>query len=218
MASRRAAAPTFTRAVVARRRGADRRVDSTLASPHDGGVPLPHAPSPDAPTVRLVRLSRDVLSALLDDDLDRARGIAAIDLTEYFSLPSMRWLWSLRLDQMTTDPSSPPWLVRAGVDDATGVVVGHAGFHGPPDSRGMVEVGYSVDPPLRRRGYARAMLRALIDEAGGAPGVTTVRASISPTNVASLATIARFGFEQVAEQWDDRDGLELVFELRLPSV
>ena len=167
--------------------------------------------------VALVALSPDVLSALLDDDLATARAAAAVELTPYFASPSMHWLWRLRLEQMTTDPSSLPWLVRAGVDDATGEVVGHAGFHGAPDARGMVEVGYSVDPRLRRRGYARAMLRALIEEARSAPEVTTVRASISPTNVASLATIAGFGFVQVGEQWDEQDGLELVLEVRLRS-
>ncbi|OIQ92044.1 acetyltransferase (GNAT) family protein [mine drainage metagenome] len=179
-------------------------------------MPPTHAPLPAAPVVRLVRLSPDTLSALLDGDLDRARELAGIGITEYFSSSSMHWLWRLRLGQIAADPSSLPWLVRAGVDEATAEVVGHAGFHGPPDAQGMVEVGYSVDPRLRRRGYARAMLRALIAEARSAVEVTTVRASISPTNAGSLATIAGCGFERVGEQWDEYDGLELVFELRLP--
>ena len=45
------------------------------------------------------------------------------------------------------------------------------------------------------------------------PGVRVVRASISPDNAGSLATIAGFGFVEVGEQWDEQDGLELVFEL-----
>jgi ribosomal-protein-alanine N-acetyltransferase len=45
------------------------------------------------------------------------------------------------------------------------------------------------------------------------PRVRTVRASISPDNAASLATIAGFGFVRVGEQWDDEDGLELLFEV-----
>ncbi len=181
-------------------------------SPHDDGVPEPSGPTPSTPTVHLVRLTPDALSALLDGDLDRARAAAGVVVTEYFTSPSMHWLWQFRLEQMATDPRSTPWLVRAAVDSATGVVVGHAGFHGPPDANGMVEVGYSVDPRHRRRGYARAMLRALIEEVVPEPTVTTVRASISPRNTASLATIAGFGFMQVGEQWDERDGLELVFE------
>jgi RimJ/RimL family protein N-acetyltransferase len=42
--------------------------------------------------------------------------------------------------------------------------------------------------------------------------VTTVRATISPDNAASLATIADFDFQHVGEQMDDEDGLELIFE------
>jgi [ribosomal protein S5]-alanine N-acetyltransferase len=40
-----------------------------------------------------------------------------------------------------------------------------------------------------------------------------VRATISPGNVASLATIAKFGFAEVGEQWDEEDGRELIFEV-----
>jgi RimJ/RimL family protein N-acetyltransferase len=42
--------------------------------------------------------------------------------------------------------------------------------------------------------------------------VHAVRASISPDNNASLATLRPFGFRHIGEQWDDEDGLELLFE------
>jgi RimJ/RimL family protein N-acetyltransferase len=76
------------------------------------------------------------------------------------------------------------------VAEPGGVVVGHAGFHGPPDETGIVDAAYSVDPAYRRRGYARAMPRELLRRAAAEPGVGTVRATIGPGNVASLATIA----------------------------
>jgi RimJ/RimL family protein N-acetyltransferase len=57
------------------------------------------------------------------------------------------------------------------------------------------------------------MLAALLERARAEPGVRVVRASISPHNVASLATIASFGFVHVGEQWDDHDGRELLYEL-----
>jgi RimJ/RimL family protein N-acetyltransferase len=101
------------------------------------------------------------------------------------------------------------------VAEPEGVVVGHAGFHGPPDQTGMLEVAYSVDPAYRRRGYARAMLRELLPRAATEPSVSTVRATISPGNVASLATISGFGFTEVGEQWDEEDGRELIFEVTL---
>jgi RimJ/RimL family protein N-acetyltransferase len=52
----------------------------------------------------------------------------------------------------------------------------------------------------------------LIDFAAGEPDVRTVRASVSPDNAGSLATIEPYGFVQVGEQMDEIDGLELIFE------
>ena len=94
-----------------------------------------------------------------------------------------------------------------------GRAVGRAGFHGPPDGAGMVEVGYSIDPDRRRRGYGRATLGYLLDRAGREPDVRTVRASIGPDNEPSLNLVRQFGFVAVGEQWDDEDGLEIVYEV-----
>jgi len=131
---------------------------------------------------------------------------------EYFLTDRARWLWRFRLGQVAADPHNAEWMARHAVVGDGGAVVGHAGFHGPPDESGMVEIGYSVDPTFRRRGYAKAALAELLRRAAVASVVRTVRATISPDNAASLATIAGFGFVQVGEQWDDEDGLELVFE------
>lgn len=143
-------------------------------------------------------------------DLDAASRDVGVPLSPY--LVEEGWLWRVRLPQVAADPAALDWIARAAVDVAIGQVVGHVGFHGPPDQRGMVEVAYSVDPALRRRGYAAAMLGAALDWAAGVPEVSVVRASISPTNEASLATIRPFGFEAVGEQWDEEDGVELLFE------
>ena len=79
----------------------------------------------------------------------------------------------------------------------------------------MVEVGYSIDPLYRRRGYARAALLTLIDAARHDPRVSTVRASIRPDNVPSRNLVDQYGFRVVGEQWDEEDGLETVLELNV---
>jgi [ribosomal protein S5]-alanine N-acetyltransferase len=157
-----------------------------------------------------VPLPVPVLEALLRGDLDGASAGAGALLTPYFV--DEGWLWRIRLDQAAADPGSLAWIARAARDRATGDVVGHVGFHGPPDERGMVEVAYSVDPAHRRQGYATAMLREALAWAAASPGVTVVRASVSPDNAASLATLRPFGFAHVGEQVDEVDGLELLFE------
>jgi RimJ/RimL family protein N-acetyltransferase len=163
-------------------------------------------------SVRLVPLPSAALAALGDRDLAAASAAAGIMLTPYFVTPEAVSLWRRRIADIAASPESARWIVRAAVADPGSVVVGHAGFHGPPDALGMVEVSYSVDPVYRRQGYATAMLRELLLRAASEPHVTTVRASISPDNAGSLATVARFGFTRNGEQWDEEDGLELIFE------
>jgi len=162
-----------------------------------------------APSVELRPIPLDALRALLAGDLARAGDLVGATLPAFFATEG--WLWELRLGQIEANPDSTRWYVRAAVTDA-GLVVGHAGFHGPPDPDGMVEIGYTVDPDLRRRGWGRAIVDALLAEAAREPAVRMVRASVSPTNAASLALLLGAGFVQIGEQWDDKDGLELVFE------
>jgi [ribosomal protein S5]-alanine N-acetyltransferase len=131
-------------------------------------------------------------------------------------------LFTMRIGQVEADPTSLAWLARAQVmvDPATGRrrMVGSVGFHGPPDGTPpWVEIGYHVEPGFRRQGLATEAVRAMLDWAAD-QGIHRFRASVAPTNAASLATIARFGFEQVGVQWDEIDGEELVFETDWPHA
>ena len=159
--------------------------------------------------VFLSPLSLAALHALAGGDLAAAERETGRALPA--GLLDRRDLWIMRRDQLAEDPAAAPWLVRLVVTEPDGLVVGHAGFHGPPSSDGMVEIGYMIQPAHRRRGHARAAALGLIAFAR-AHGARTVRASISPDNVPSLALAASLGFVRVGEQWDEVDGRELVFE------
>lgn len=174
----------------------------------------PHRPA--EPRVRLVEMTEPVLAALAEGDRETAGALIGTELGEHFAGEEMRWLSKYRLGQLRAVPSRAGWLANVVVDADSGQAVGHAGFHGPPDERRMVEIGYSVVPEVRRRGYARAALVELLRRADASPEVAVVRASISPDNKASLATVAGFGFEWVGEQWDEIDGLEHIHERPSP--
>ncbi len=177
------------------------------------GADGPHGPVSEDDQLVLVRLRAPALEALLRGDLDAASRAAGAPLTPW--LLEEGWLWRIRLDQLAENPADAEWIARAAqCEDGpdAGSVVGHIGCHGGPDDRGMVEVGYTVDPVFRRRGHARAMLTQLLQQLQDDPRVRVVRATIAPDNVASLATIAGLGFTHAGEQWDEEDGLELVWE------
>lgn len=164
-----------------------------------------------AETLTWYQLSAEALEALANRDLNQASNLLGIKLDSFLSTDRAIWMWQYRLNQTHQDARTLDWIAQVVVLDDQ--VIGYAGFHGPPDADGMVEVAYSVIPFCRGRGYAKSMLQQLLLRAQAEPAVKTVRASIRPDNAASLATIRPFPFVQVGEQWDETDGLELVFEL-----
>jgi len=162
--------------------------------------------------VRIVQLDGTTLHALADGDLESARRTSPVALSEWLVSPEAIGTWRMRARQADESPADLPWITGAVWDAEAALCVGKAGFHAAPDEDGMVEVGYAVDPAYRRRGYARAALEAMLARATAEPAIRTVRASVSPDNAASLALLAGYDFAHVGEQWDDEDGLELVYE------
>ncbi len=86
-------------------------------------------------------------------------------------------------------------LVR-GPDGKPESLVAAAGYMGPP-ADGMVEIGYSVLPDARNRGYAREMVSALVAHAFEHAAVREVIAQTSDENIASTRVLQACGFEQV---------------------
>lgn len=134
-------------------------------------------------------------------------------LSAYLAGPECRGLWRMRSEQCDQDPANAAWVTGIVWDGRRSLAVGAAGFHGPPDSGGMVEIGYRIDPAHRRRGYARAALETLLARADREPDVHRVRVSIQPDNLPSSNLALQYGFRHIGQQWDEEDGLELIYEM-----
>lgn len=165
------------------------------------------------PEVRIVHLNGPTFQALAQGDLAAANTASPVPLSAYFAGPDWRGVWQMRSRQVEENLASAAWVTGVIWDEQRHLAVGRAGYHGPPDAAGMVEIGYAVDPVHRRRGYARAALEALLQRATDEPQVRTVRVTISPDNLASYELASQYGFIEVGQQWDDEDGLEIVYEL-----
>jgi RimJ/RimL family protein N-acetyltransferase len=175
--------------------------------PHNGPA------SAAVPDVRIVHLNGTALRTLAEGDLPAAEAVSPVPLSAYLAGPQCRGLWRMRSEQCERDPANAAWVTGIVWDERQSVAVGAAGFHGPPDSDGMVEIGYRIDPAHRRRGYARAALETLLARAAREPDVHHVRVSIRPDNLPSSSLALQYGFRHIGEQWDDEDGLELVYEM-----
>jgi RimJ/RimL family protein N-acetyltransferase len=148
-------------------------------------------------------------SALSSDEL----GVHREWLTE-------KWLMRLRLEQYRADPTYRDWGIWAVGLRTTGQMVGHMGFHTPPDApylrpyaESAVELGFETYSPFRRQGIATEAAAALMSWATETHGVTRFVLSISPQNTPSLSIAEKLGFRRIGQWEDDKDGPEEVFLL-----
>ncbi|MER5686982.1 GNAT family N-acetyltransferase [Streptomyces sp. NPDC002205] len=79
-----------------------------------------------------------------------------------------------------------------------GHAIGGVGFHGVPDDRGQVTIGYGLIPAMRGKGYASEALRALLEFARAA-GVASVKGDADVDNTASHHVMAAAGMHFVRE-------------------
>jgi len=100
-------------------------------------------------------------------------------------------------------PPFGPYAVVAGEE-----LVGSAGFFGPPDESGTVEIGYEVAPDKRRQGYASETAAALVSWALARNDVRRVIAAPLPDNVPSQRVLEKAGFRRIGRRRD-----ELLFEI-----
>ena len=168
--------------------------------------------------LELVPMSPDFIAALLGGRSGEASRLIGAEIPEGWPDEHEASFVRMRAEEMERRPEIRPWLIRAVVlPDPKRVMVGHAGFHGPPGRNGpsradAVEIGYTIFAPFRGRGYATEVAARLMDWARREQGVRHFIASVGPGNSPSLAVVRKLGFSQTGEQWDDEDGLELVFE------
>jgi [ribosomal protein S5]-alanine N-acetyltransferase len=158
----------------------------------------------------------DLVLVSVEQVLSRAEGATPIPLPfvdPYDVLHPAHSPVRYRITQLRSDPTVNPWLIRVAVERSTNVIVGLANFHDAPDERGMVEIGYRVNPDERGHRYATEMAHLMWDVAAAHPSVVTLRATVAPDNVASLKIIEGAGLVHIGEQDDPEDGLELIYEI-----
>ena len=100
--------------------------------------------------------------------------------------------------QASAEPADEPFGIWLMIERDSNIVVGDVGFMGPPDG-GVVEIGFSVIPDRRRRGYATEAARSLVDWAFSEPRIREVSARTEPENEASARVLVATGFARVGD-------------------
>lgn len=168
--------------------------------------------------LELILLSPQAIDALLEGRRADAERELDASIPNWWPDEHDAGFLRYRQRQLERAPQAEPWLVRAVIlRGPSRAMIGHAGFHGQPgvngkQEPGAVELGYTIFEPHRGHGYATEAATALMDWAHEEKEIDRFIASVAPGNAPSLAIVKKLGFVQTGEQWDEEDGLELVFE------
>lgn len=113
-------------------------------------------------------------------------------------------------DKLGEDESQAAWwfyFVLRRDDEGTRTLIGSAGFKGPPDTDGMVEIGYGLLPEFHLQGYASEASNALVRFAFADSRVQRVIAETLPELIGSMGVMRRCGMRQLDETPNEPGGV-----------
>lgn len=129
---------------------------------------------------------------------------AAEGVRQFFVSAQVSQDW---LNMLRSSSEPDPW--RHGffvVHRESRLVVGSAGFKGPPDSTGIVEIAYGIVPSFEGQGYGTEVANALVGFAVGTGQVRLVRAHTLPVANPSTRVLRKCGFHHTGTVIDPDDG------------
>jgi len=172
-----------------------------------------HEPVIISERLELHHISVAGIIELLENKSDQS-AIAGRDFTNpHKNLTENSGPLAWRVPQVKVDPTLNKWFVRFIVLKESREIIGSISFHGAPDSEGMIEIGLGIEPAFQGKGYAKESLQAMWQWAVNFPEVQTLRYTVSPDNLPSIAVIKYFGFDFKGQQMDDIDGPEDIYEI-----
>ncbi len=127
-------------------------------------------------------LEADVPAGWPPDLLDEAAVQYTLDKTEQGPEQVGWWMWFVILTEHHQH-----------------TLIGGAGYKGPPDEQGSVEIGYGIVPEFQRHGYGTEAAKALIRRAFDDDAIKLVIAETLPELEASIKVMNKCGMSFLGE-------------------
>lgn len=165
------------------------------------------------PRLELYLVTREELSGLLPHPADEKIFAQRPFTNPYGILTTENLPRENRIKDVAQHPEHIKWYYRLIVLQETAEVIGSISFHAPPDSAGMVEIGFGIHPQFRNHGYGKEALMAMFMWACEQPSVKTLRYTVATDNAPSQAIVHKLNFSHKGVQIDDEDGPENIYEM-----
>lgn len=135
-------------------------------------------------------------------DCAAAEKLLAVRIPEEWPAADLRDFLPVYIQLLEQGAITPGWGIWAILYKAEGVLIGDAGFQGNSDDNGTVELGYSILPAFRRRGFAFEATTALVRWAFDQPGVRRITAECLADNVGSIRILQKLGMRRLEPAGD----------------
>ena len=144
--------------------------------------------------------SVELCNAILSKDIGKLIFISGAEPAEDWPIKDALDFFPVYLNRLKIDPYVFGWGAWIIVLVCEKKIVGDLGFLGKPSIEGTVEIGYSIAPDYRGRGYAYEAAQSLIEWAFHNKRVEKTIARCEPGNIASIRVLEKLGMNQVGKK------------------
>lgn len=143
--------------------------------------------------LNLITFTVEMMEAFLKGNIEVEKIIPYKVAPEY-PLDVYKQLFEYKINRFKKYPEENEWEgIIIHKEDNT--IMGDMGFKGGPNKDGVIDIGYSIVPSYRGKGYATEMGKAMVEWGLSQPKVKKVVATCNPDNFASIRVLEKIGFK-----------------------
>ncbi|MDF9558550.1 GNAT family N-acetyltransferase [Bacillus tropicus] len=150
---------------------------------------------PELHTNRLIMttFTHEMIEMLLIDK-DAFSEEFSFNIHSEWPLPEYKQFFPYKINRFKETPIENKWEGLI-IHKETNTIIGDMGFKGSPDEEGAINIGYSIVPDQRGKGYASEMGKALVQWGLSQPDVKKIVATCSPDNHPSIKVLQKIGLQ-----------------------
>lgn len=144
--------------------------------------------------LRMITLTDEMMEAVLKGKGELEK-IIPYGVDPDWPLAVYKELFPYKINKFQKSPQENEW-EGAIILKEENRIIGDMGFKGGPNHEGAIDIGYSIVPGYRGKGYATEMGLAMVEWGLEHDNVRSVVATCFPTNLASVRVLEKIGLER----------------------